>query len=430
MSTNMAGLDPMDTGQDYDTGLSGKGGGFLDKLKGLFSNKMFAQYLSASGADISQTGSLGKNLNSAVQGDISSQNYAKMMQRVLSGQMPGVNASVDDKGLSFKVARETPVGSPGPDPGTTGVPMISPKNTGGGTQMDSPMPNQGQFNPFQPGQLNFSASDLAGLTPEMMQSVVNEKLTMEQMRQKSLNDLYEHHRQTVNDAMENALKGIQIENYKSEDQRRQEESQIAWFKAQKETTPADEQMYEYDKENNGFKGSLKEWKEKSSADPTEQRNYELAKSQGFKGTFFDYQLALKKAGATKIDLAGEVAKESAMDQLKKTQYLGSDKFENDLDKYMNTPIMRQAIRDSVPVKNAQGKLTSDEDYAIGEDKFKATKRKEFIEQYIQNNKGEIVHEQMAGKDLIVIIKWAEIKDKEGKVVRPAKTEPFTYGIFE
>jgi hypothetical protein len=429
MATNMMNLDPADTGQDYGIGLPGKSG-ILDKIKSVMKNKMFAQFLSAAGADISETGNLGKNLNSAVQGDISSQNYAKMMQRILAGQMPGVNASIDDKGLSFKVARETPVGSPGPDPGTTGVPMLTPSTPNLQNEQ-----NQGQFNPFQSGQLNFSASDLAGLTPEMMQSVINDKLSMEQMRQKSMNDLYEHQRQALNDASERAYRQqlikqseAQISNYQSEDQRRQEESQIAWFKAQKESTPADLQMYQYDVENNGFKGSLKEWRDKIAADPTEQRNYELAKSQGFKGTFFDYQLALKKAGGVHIDLGTQLAEKAGMNRIEKESYLGSDKFETDIDKHITG--LRQSIMNSIPTKNAQGKPLSDAEYEAAESKATAEKKKEFIEQYVQNNKGTIVNEQLVGKDLVFVIRWEAITDKSGKVVRPAKTESFTYGIFE
>ena len=154
------------------------GGGLLSGLGDLFKNKLFLQYLSSAGGAMSNGQPVGGALNNVTQQQIQNTNYVDMLSKILGGKNPGTSAKIDDKGLTINMARETPVGVPGPDPGTTGIPKM----------MDSPMtppvkssnPAGVDVNPFVSGLPNFSASELAGLTPELITQALGFKANQEQ----------------------------------------------------------------------------------------------------------------------------------------------------------------------------------------------------------------------------------------------------------
>lgn len=68
--------------------------------------------------------------------------------------------------------------------------------------------------------------------------------------------------------------------------------------------PKEEEAYTLGEGQVRYKGGqvIAQGPEKKEATPAEIRGYELAQSQGFKGSFFDYQSALKRAGANQTSI--------------------------------------------------------------------------------------------------------------------------------
>jgi hypothetical protein len=190
---------------------AGEGPGIWDKMKEFATknHQLLAQLFSGAGADINATGSLGKNFNDTIVGNIGSQNIIKVLQGMLGGKVaPGGGIKITDKGVQANLPMITPVGQPGPNPGDnaldtdwlsklyqeslSGKQGASPTasvvpGTGKdpGTGQNTPLSNDFQLgstpqigavlNPFAPGQLNLSANDLAGLNPNQILAVAELK---------------------------------------------------------------------------------------------------------------------------------------------------------------------------------------------------------------------------------------------------------------
>jgi hypothetical protein len=72
-------------------------------LSNLFSNKLFLQYLSAAGADIT-AGKGPVNVNALTQQTIQSQNYKKLLQHLLGS---GGKLTADEKGVKMDIPKES-----------------------------------------------------------------------------------------------------------------------------------------------------------------------------------------------------------------------------------------------------------------------------------------------------------------------------------
>ena len=259
----------MATGDFLDFGVAGpwSGGGFWEKFGKTMQNDTLLQYLSGVGAGIANKGIAGGTAaaNDITMNTIATKKYAKLLERIMSGGMPGVDAKLSDKGLTINMARETPVGEPGPNPGQTGVAPL---------QMDAPQPSrlETQPSPFASGLPSMSASDLAGLNPEL----INQALQFKMYRDKMIADVGEDqfNRTYKQKLMEQV--DAQIAEGKSLAAHREVSDAIAAYKALQPDLPPDALMYDYDKQEHGFKGSYKEWKEKESNDPAEMRIVERA----------------------------------------------------------------------------------------------------------------------------------------------------------
>ncbi len=254
-------------------------------LNDIFSNPLILQYLSGIGSGLVEGGFKGgvKNAGAITQQNISTQNYMKMLTRMLGGDMSdGGKMTMDKDGMKLSLP-----------------PSTSP------TQMDSPMPGgsklnnmEGQFNPFASGQPSFSVSDLAGLNPELISQALQLTMQQEGMKQKSVNDV-------VNQALN--LKQIEyygslIEENKAQAEIAKGKNEIEAFKAlTKDERTELRKNYEFAKEE-GFKGSLVDFKN-SGGTPTSYDEYKLAKEEGYKGKFTDFITMKAKAGSTTIQLS-------------------------------------------------------------------------------------------------------------------------------
>ena len=152
-------------------------------LNSLLQNKMFLQFLSAGGQDIMQ-GTGGANLGGAVQQNIASQNFMKMMSKMLAGDIPeGGKITIDGKGMTQLNVPSLLFGEKSESP------SLIPST--GGTSQSTQMPTMDNYlNPSnsQPG---YSASDLAGLTPENLSAIMGMKLTQEDLGRKKVSDVFD-----------------------------------------------------------------------------------------------------------------------------------------------------------------------------------------------------------------------------------------------
>jgi hypothetical protein len=251
---------------------------------------------------------------------------SEMMKNLLSG--PGSNASDFYQGI----------GAMGSTPAPTAV---TPTPTTGGTTP----------NPFVSGQPSFSASDLAGLTPEILASNLSGALNVvgtqsklglerEQLANKTTQELFNMKLQIATLAGDQAYKSKVMENIESEISARAKDYPLgdtgvmgsaadflAYQKLLKENNPTEVKLYEYAK-NQGFTGSLLDFK---NSDKTgHQKDYDAAVKSGYKGDFNTWMLDMAKAGA--INLGAKVDEKRAMggvdrenDILKPNFYQGIEK---------------------------------------------------------------------------------------------------------
>jgi hypothetical protein len=160
-------------------------GGVMTGLSNLFQNKMFLQFLASAGQDI-MTSKPGQ-LNAAVQQNISSQNYMKLLQQMLSGDIPeGGKIVHSDTGMQITVPRvKQPSALTSPDEmapsiGTTPESIGAVSSGRGGVSM---------ANSFVTSQQGIRAADLAGVSPEMISQALQFKMMKEELGQKKFNDV-------------------------------------------------------------------------------------------------------------------------------------------------------------------------------------------------------------------------------------------------
>lgn len=73
-------------------------------LNALSQNKLLLQYLAGAGADISAGNPIGGNVNAVTQQNIQAQNFAKLLQRMLGGNVPeGGKITMDTKGMKMDI---------------------------------------------------------------------------------------------------------------------------------------------------------------------------------------------------------------------------------------------------------------------------------------------------------------------------------------
>ena len=278
-------------------------------LSNLLQNKLFLQYLSGAGADISSGKGLGANVNNITQQNISSQNMAKLLQQVLGPD--GTKATLSNTGINLTIPKETALFSnllQGTEPGGLWEGMAAPLGTpkeanaapvatpsmGGGSSVANPFDETvSSFNP--------TASDLAGLTAQDISSVIGAKM----QRDASIAD--------------SVYKGKLSENIDSEIAARTPRFEIPgigkvnasqyldWQKLQQSNKPTEAKLYEYALQQ-GFKGSFMEFKD--SAITTHKKDYDEAVRGGYKGSFNTWMTQMAKAGA--INLGDKVAEKKAL----------------------------------------------------------------------------------------------------------------------
>jgi len=166
----------------------------LDKVGNILNNKLFLQYLSAAGADISAEKGLGPNVNAVTQQNIQAQNMMKLMKQFLGPD--GSKATFSKDGVKINIPQDSPIMSSflsgDETPKSTPIPEAStqiPSTQQPTTQPTSTQPIPTQPTPAQPERnivqnpfnSGFSAADLAGLTPQDISAAFAYKMKQAEM---------------------------------------------------------------------------------------------------------------------------------------------------------------------------------------------------------------------------------------------------------
>ena len=323
----------------------------LDGISNLLQNKMFLQMLSAAGSDVSQ-GTGGTNLNAAVQGNIQSQNFAKMLKQLLGPD--GSKATFSKDGLTLTAPQESSLFSSilgdkyfanTPEAGQS----VTPSNTAVGGGFDqatfnaqSPEQRRTSFdarwggptlNPFVEGQssgmnLDFSAADLAGLTPQDISTALRMKMKQDELQ-----------KQTVQQVYDNMYKGKLMEQIDAQVATQSPRFEIPglgkvnasqyldWEKLNRESKPNEAKLYEYALRQ-GYEGSFVDFMDRAKT--THKKDYDEAVKGGYKGPFHNWMLEMAKAGA--INLGEFTEREKTKKDIEAESYFSSGKFNADLDK--------------------------------------------------------------------------------------------------
>lgn len=326
-------------------------------LSGLFQNKLFLQYLAGAGSDLAAYGGntdkgfQPNNINAITNQNIQTQNMAKLLKTLLGPD--GTKATFSNTGMNLTVPKESSMFSDilgGGDgtfkvdqslvPSTTPTPTPNNFSVGGGSSVANP------FVISQP-EMNISASDLAGLTPKDIASAIGMKQAQDQLKQQSYKDMVDaFYKGSI---MQNAATAAPIENaYKDALTKKaladiendkaiyqvpgsnvmlNAKDWIAYQKLNKESQSAAVKNYEY-AQSQGFTGSFVEFE--NSAKTTHQKDYAGAVAGGYKGDFHNWMLEMAKAGA--INLGGKLEEKKALSELEGQLYFNNPKWTEDINK--------------------------------------------------------------------------------------------------
>lgn len=403
---------------DAGTGYAG-GPGLLDKL---FGNKSFLQILSAAGSDL-LANTPGKNINAANQQLIASPNYAKLLAQMLGGNVPeGGKISLDSTGMKIQV------------PNLAGTTSAGTSIAGQATTQPSQSPSLsledigraiGSIVPFPGSQplANIKASDLAGVSPELLATAVQLGQTQQQIGQKSVSELIDLiYKRGLLDYYQGQLAqgqqglGLRAGELDVHRQRAITDAVAEFRKWEENALPAPisipglgtitgkqfsaldpgTKAYGYYAHNARLMGedvmSLKDFKD--FARTSQEKNYDRAVEGGYEGSFDTWLLRNLKTGGTHINLNPEKIefKKMSGDIAGQLYFTNPEGLEADLTNYLGSTEFTKKMFLESPENRAE---------------FRKKETVKFIENRITSSGGEILDTQMAkdGKTRVWLIKW-------------------------
>lgn len=423
-----------------------QGGGGGKFLTNFFGNKMVQQMLTSAGADI-----LGRkgaehtlaNLNQ----NLASGNYANILKGILGGKLPeNSKMSVDTKGVKLNIPN-TPGVNVGPGATSSNITpgQLFGVGGGGGGSPNVPVAEgfesisaQGYPSPFASSQLDFSASDLAGIDPQLLTQALQLKLQGERAATERVGTeadiAYKRQLGAEAEARTKAIPG-----------QTQSASMNAFanlYKAVKpealdqafpvkgadgstmtvrewNALPQSEQeyaIYANDAKKNGDKVLSR--REFQNLEPTERERFlrEALKDPKLMGAAKE----LAQAGATRLTLSEKLEERSALDKLKGPEFFSSSDWAKSIDKISVYDddvwdLSQKYQKEGLPLEQAKSK-------ALRNSKILA------IENKIAAGKGDVVDRIRKGNTVTWKVKWPDIKDSSGRVVKKMEPEDISYVV--
>lgn len=372
--------------------------GLAEGAGNLFNNKLFLQYLSSAGQDILAGNPIGENVNAVTQQNISAQNYIKLLQKMLGGDIPrDGKVTMDEKGTKFEVPKSA-LSTPKDESLDL---AIQGSNLPGGSGIDWARIG----NPFassQPGEI--SGADLAGLTTQDISQALQFKMTKEELAQKKITDF-----------VDNLYKIGQLQEIQKGDDLDQPYPipvpgiGIVTLR-QWQTLPTEHKEYALAAAQAAKLGdtefmSMREWK---SLEPTDREQF-------LRSALKDPELMkaakeLATAGATRISLGEKLEEKKALAAIEGQNYFKNPKWIDDVSKHLESE-STQRILDLVPGKG--------EEYTKNVKRARAEESIKYIEAKIVGGGGTIEDVQWGPdkKTMIWTVKWPS-----------GDTEKIRYGI--
>ena len=352
----------------------------------LLENQLFLQYLSGAGSAMSAGQPVGPALNQVTQQQISSRNYMKMLQKMLG------------KGVEFKSDAEGKATVIGELSKVLGMEEGEGQEQGTGTLENAPLgtskqPSQGglisMLNPSSSPLGDFTASDLAGLTPKDISQALQFKFAGEELGDKRINDIVDRElkrAQTIGITPSITIPGTDVKLTRKE--------YISWFTAaNKDERTAAIKNFEFAQTNKGgkFKGSFEQFQD--NAKTTHMKNYIGAKDDGYVGSFNEWMLTMAKAGA--INLGDIVARKEATKDVSAKKYFTDPKgLVQDVDKFISSD-------------EVQNELFQYSDTPQSLEREKVSRKEQFIEGKITSSGGTIVKARLDGRTFVWEVKWPD-----------------------
>jgi hypothetical protein len=392
------------------------GNNLWESFGNVMQNQLVRQFLASAGSAVGGPGSVGEALGGMVNKDIQGQNYNALLKKMLGPD--GSKGTFDNTGLTLKIPNTDPMISQllGGGQGQGGMSLMSPEvinslnPTGQNPDAGLPTPQIGTTqtaggrpsiaNPFAIDQQGTSypelnASDLAGLSPEMIASAFG---LAQQAKSVPIENAY---RQALTQQAIAQTENIPIQ------------QQLELMKLQKEA--ALDQPFGI-KGPGGMEVSLREW----SSLPEKDRNYLVAKhgAEILGDTNFMSQreweatapteqgrflrdimlhpamkkvaMDLKRAGATTVNLNTKLEEKKAMGDLEGQLYFSDPKWTEDLGKHLNS----EDVQNETFTSKTPGRV-----------KAKATVK--FIEDKITGGGGKIRDVKMDkdGRTMVWEVRW-------------------------
>lgn len=315
-------------------------------ISNLLQNKLFLSMLSGAGEALQAGEPISAGINPVVQQSIKSQNFAKLLAQALGR---------DDLKMSLDTGKISLSGSPGSllDGGTS----LTPNATGGANPLSTggteatPVGSFGGnvLNPSSSPLGTLTASDLAGLTPQDIATVIGISQKQEELGQTG------------------ALRQAQV------------------VKARQAPKPSSEIQAYTLAQGQGFTGSLIDFR--NSATTAHQKDYQAAIQGGYEGDFNTWMIEMARAGA--INLGEVIQRKVAGEQIESEAFFTDPK---GLSKEFNSFISDAAQFSRIQASDNPGRE-------------KARIAEEFVEGKISAAGGVVKAKALVGRDFVWTVTW-------------------------
>ena len=351
---------------------------------------------------------------------INATNDSDLFKQILGDVGEGIKTSND-------VAEPEPVAATQPSASATSAQPVQAAPVASVTSTAMP-------NPFtvSPMNLNIAGSNLAGLTPENIMSVIGAKQQQDQLKQQSYRDLvdsiYKGNAMKIGaakEAREAEASPVDIKYKKALIAKAEQDTEndkpihpvegskvmlnakdwIAYQKLNKENQTPTIKNYEY-AQSQGYSGSFVNFQD--AAKTTHKKDYDEAVKTGYKGTFNTWLTDMAKAGA--INLGDLMKKESALNDMAGENFFKDPKWLNVLDNHLKDA----DVKDRIDYAKAAGlgpKATKEEQQQAqrtASARERAKVKMEFIHSRIVGGGGKIVGDPTPnadGKSFTWKVRW-------------------------
>lgn len=366
----------------------------MEGLTNLLQNRLFLQYLSAAGSSMSEGKQIAPALNQVTQQNIAAQSYAKLLGRMLSGDVPQDGKVVmDQKGLNLIIPKTH---MPKMNATGTSMEMGATNDPDGQLNTQQNLIREQVLNPSS-SQVGVSGSDLAGLSTADIANIVSGAVNVKEFDRKKITDQVDmfYKLAQAKKALEgdplNQIYPIEVPGVGKVSLRQwqslpdKQKQYAAYVNIAKQLGDAD--VLPFDKFINEFdKTDREKFLRAAMADPKLMTAAEELAKAG--RTYIDQ--------STKIDTAVKTAtaKQKALNKLKGQTYFSNPEWVDDVGKHMSSEEVQQKIFDA----GDKGARTA------------AEERIKYIQAKIKGGGGKIVNVKYSKDDnrvMIWTIEWPD-----------------------